>query len=290
MNDPELKIVMIGRSKAGKSATGNNILGRKGFKSCISNSPVTQKCQVERVQLEEQNLSVIDTPDLFGGTTADALDEVAPEKVMEEIKQCLLQAPPGHVVFLVVLQLGSFAVREQQTVKLIQRSFGREAAHYTMALFTRGDDLKKEGGSIEEVIGPNQALRDFIRECRGGYHVFDNGDTDLPQVTELLRKITAILQRNGELGDTLEMSPEEKDFLQNAGKEAVGGQTLMQAYLDGVFVGVCIQALRISSSQALRERMAGDKFAVLISVVVAGALGGMFGAAKLGLFKLIRGK
>lgn len=124
-----------------------------------------------------------------------------------------------------------------------------------MALFIRGGDLKKEGGSIEEVIGANQALRDLIRECCGGYHVFDNGDTDLPQVTELQRKIIAILQRNGAPGETLEVPPEDYEVLQktHAGKEARGGTSLMQACFDGAFAGACLQALRLALRKRLRS-------------------------------------
>lgn len=281
MKDLELKIVMIGRSKAGKSASGNIILGRIAFKSCMSHCSVTQKCQLEKGQLEEDNLSVIDTPGLFGAFTSDSFDEEDPEEVMEKIKQCLLKAPPGPVVSLVVLQLGSFTEPEQQTVKIIQRSFGREAEHHTMALFTRGDDLKKEEVTIEKVIGADPALRDFIRECRGGYHVFDNGDKDAPQVTELLRKINAIVERNGEIGDTV---PEDKKVLKKkkSGEEAGGGKSFVQALFGGAFAGACLGVTIGAVVQEGKIRWIDLKYSLLFGAVGGSVVGvANFGACKL---------
>ncbi|CAJ1075928.1 GTPase IMAP family member 7-like isoform X2 [Xyrichtys novacula] len=279
--DPELKIVMIGRSRVGKSATGNTILGRKAFKSFMSNSPVTQEIKIEKGELEEQNLAVIDTPGLFGNNSSDTFDEAAPQRVMEGIKQCPQLASPGPVVFLVVLQPGRFTEPEQQAVKLIQKSFGREAAHYTMALFTRGDDLKREGGSIEELIGANQVLRDFIRECRGGYHVFDNGEKDFPQVTELLRKINATVQRNG--GGTVELSHEGEGDPHggNIGRNITETEkALLLACLDGA-LGGATSFLILSSVFRLWPRI------VLSWAIKRGMVGALGGAARFVVCRLI---
>uniref|UniRef100_UPI0037E8B3C8 GTPase IMAP family member 7-like n=1 Tax=Semicossyphus pulcher TaxID=241346 RepID=UPI0037E8B3C8 len=285
--DPELQIVMIGKTKVGKSATGNTILGRKAFRSFITNSSVTQECQIEKIELEGQNLAVVDTPGLFGSTTSDSSDEESPETVVEKIKQCMLLASPGPVVFLVVLQPGRFTEPEQQSVKIIQSSFGKEAAHYTMALFTRGDDLKKEGRSIEELIGADPALRDFIRECCGGYHVFDNGDADLPQVTELLKKINGIVHRNGgsngELAPEGEGVPKKENHRRKARKEAEGGKILMKACLKGAIAGVCFMVL------VDRRIIKSSPMELLKEAVEIGVIGAVANAASNGVCALIWG-
>uniref|UniRef100_A0A667WL80 AIG1-type G domain-containing protein n=1 Tax=Myripristis murdjan TaxID=586833 RepID=A0A667WL80_9TELE len=163
----------------GKSATGNTILRKKAFPSKLSSSSLTQVNKKEKGQFDRQSLAVIDTPGLF--PTTNPKDEV-----LKEIIRCISLAAPGPHVFLVVLQLGRFTPEEQKTVEIIQRIFGKKAEGYTMALFTHGDDLEDEGGSIEEII-EDENLQKLVQKCGGRYHVLDNkvsGNTD--QVRELV--------------------------------------------------------------------------------------------------------
>ena len=134
---------------------------------------------------------LVDTPGLCSTEQTD-------EEVMKEIERRVSLAVPGPHVFLFVLNcLDRFTEEEQDMVKMIKTTFGEHVTDYTVVLFTCGDELKRDGKLIEDFIKDSRALRGFVGECKGGHHVFDNRNQDPSQVTELLQKISIMVQTNG---------------------------------------------------------------------------------------------
>ncbi|XP_023180858.1 GTPase IMAP family member 4-like isoform X2 [Xiphophorus maculatus] len=268
--ESDLRVVLVGQERVGKSSAGNTILGRKEFNSELSLVPLTLSSKRAEGDVLSRRVSVVDTPGLCSSV-------LKPEEVKAEIQRAVELSSPGPHVFLLTIQLGRFTEQEKRGLEMLQEILGPEVSKKTMILFTYGDRLEQTGIDIHQFVKRDKNLQKLLKSCSGMYHVFNNQKMenrkqvqdllekidslrnveDPAQVRGLMQKINSMVQQNGGSCYTIEMFEEaqrDNSFIRAAAAARAACAAGLGALLGGGPMGAAIGAAVGASLAVMKEK------------------------------------
>ncbi|XP_063050529.1 GTPase IMAP family member 8-like [Engraulis encrasicolus] len=201
----DLRLVLLGCRRAGKSSSANVILGREAF------SGRTVECVKSQGAVRGRQVTVVDTP----GWWASYSDTDSPELVRRHImSSASLCPPPGPNCFLLAVRMdNAFTEDHRQAIAQHLECFGEAVWRHVLVLFTSAHCLGNTLYIEQHIESEGEALRWLVEKCGNRYHALNNITwSDGTEVEELLRKMEEMAVEND--GCVYEMDHEKLQEVQ----------------------------------------------------------------------------
>ena len=192
----EIRLVLLGKTGSGKSATRNTNLGSTAFSSKLAANSETTECSLCIVCRFNKKIIIVDTPGIF-----DTDEQKTNDVIQLEISKCICMTSPGPHAFILVINIASrFTDEDKETVKHFEKYFGEELYRYLIVVFTGKDQLEARNMSLEDYIQNSPVeLQSLTKKCGDRVFALNNmikGSRQINEVKILLNLISENVAKN----------------------------------------------------------------------------------------------